>query len=218
MSSWEQRRDYLTQVALRSLRGHKTFDLCRSHLVQVSQISKGTIYNHFTTEADLIVAVASAQYDEWLFVAKQDAQRYPDPFSRFLYHHCYRLHQVLSQQRFVIERIMPNQTLLFEATTSCRQRFEKICDEYTQWNRNTISEVGDIPGFNRTELVMDYLRGAMINSDDSNRQANDIQLYCQFSYALTQLMGHSDKRIPTEFVFAKWLSNLPSSSSAFSAA
>ncbi|MGI2098391.1 TetR/AcrR family transcriptional regulator [Shewanella putrefaciens] len=218
MSSWEQRRDYLTKVALRSLRGRKTFDLCRSHLVQVSQISKGTIYNHFTTESDLIVSVASAQYHEWISIAKQDVHRYPDPYKRFLYHHCYRLHQVLSKQQFVIERVMPNQTLLLEATDSCRQQFEKIFDEYNRWNRNTISEVGDIPGFNRTELVMDYLRGAMINSDDSNRKANDIQLYCQFSYALSQLMGHSDKRIPTECVFANWLSNLPSHSSALSTA
>lgn len=209
MSSWEQRSDYLIQVAQRSLRGHKTFDLCRSHLVEASQISKGTIYNHFTTEADLVVAIACAQYDEWLVAAKQDVLRYPDPFIRFLYHHCYRLHQVLSQQRFVIERVMPNQALLLQTTSNYRQRFEKLSVEYNRWNRLTISEIGDVSGFNRAELVMDYLRGAMINSDDSNRKADDIQLYCQFSYALSQLMGHSDKRIPTKSAFVHWLSHLP---------
>ncbi|ABN59793.1 TetR/AcrR family transcriptional regulator [Shewanella baltica] len=212
MSSWEQRSHYLIEVAQRSLIGHKTFDLCRSHLVAASQISKGTIYNHFTTEADLVVAVACAEYEEWLAAAKRDMQRYPDPLTRFLYHHCYRLHQMLSQQRYVIERVMPNQALLLQATDSYRQRFEKISTEYNHWNRLTISEIGDIPGFNRAELVKDYLRGAMINSDDANRQADDVQLYCQFSYALSQLMGHSDKRIPTKPAFVHWLSHLPSTS------
>ncbi len=41
MSSWEQRGNYLIEVSQRCLKGHKTFDLCRSHLVQASQISKG---------------------------------------------------------------------------------------------------------------------------------------------------------------------------------
>ncbi|SQH74807.1 conserved protein of unknown function [Shewanella benthica] len=75
-----------------------------------------------------------------------------------------------------------------------------------QWNKALISQVGDVAGFDRAELVVNYLRGAMINSDDANKHSGDVQMYYQFSYALTHLMGHSEKRIPTKLEFSAWLS------------
>ncbi|WP_133152918.1 TetR/AcrR family transcriptional regulator, partial [Vibrio breoganii] len=76
MGSWQQRGEYLVEVSQRCLKGHKTFDLCRSHLVKASQISKGTIYNHFPTEADLMVAVAINDLNRWSAQAELDKQDY----------------------------------------------------------------------------------------------------------------------------------------------
>ncbi|GGZ34859.1 TetR family transcriptional regulator [Shewanella chilikensis] len=210
MGKWERRGNFLVEVAQRCLRGQKTFGLCRSHLVEASQISKGTVYNHFTTEADLMVAVACSEYEYWLQQAKQDEIQYKDPLERFIFHHCQRLYEVLSTNKFVIERIMPNQALLLLATEFYRHGCERRFDEYMQWNAKTISAVGEVPGFDRVELVMSYLRGAMINTDDACKAHDDPQLYYQFSYALIHLMGHSDKRSPSKQQFAAWLSRQPS--------
>ncbi|MXR70039.1 TetR/AcrR family transcriptional regulator [Shewanella sp. JBTF-M18] len=205
MSSWEQRTDYLVEVAQRCLRGHQSFDLCRSHLVAASQISKGTIYNHFTTEADLVVAVACAQYQGWLNAAECEQQGDTDPFECYLFHHCQRLYDVLAQKRFVIERMMPNQELLQQASKVYRDRFNDLFTQYCQWNQGMISAVGDRPGFDRYELLKNYIRGTMINSDDGLKRCDDVQTYYQFSYAMAQLMGHSDRRIPTKQTFSVWL-------------
>ncbi|ACA84580.1 TetR family transcriptional regulator [Shewanella woodyi] len=206
MSSWKQREQYLVQVAQRCLQGHKTFDLYRSHLVNASQISKGTIYNHFTTEADLILAVSCCEYEYWLGLAKQDLKEHQDPLTCFLYHHCNRLYYTLSEKRFVVDRVMPNQDLLNQANELLRLRFETLYEEYVSLNKRMILDIGEVAGFDRVELVMNYLRGAMINSDDADKHFGDVQLYYQFSYALSQLMGHSDRRIPTKLAFAAWLS------------
>ncbi|MCT7941741.1 TetR/AcrR family transcriptional regulator [Shewanella holmiensis] len=205
MSSWEQRGDYLVKVSLRCLKGHKTFNLCRSHLVQASQISKGTIYNHFTSEADLIVAVGSAQFEQWLAQAKADDKNYPDPYQRFIFHHCQRLYVILSEQDFVMERVLPNETLLNNCSDIYRQRYLELKAQAYQWNADTMQQIGHVAGFDRLDLVINYLRGALINIDDSRKRFDDPKLYYQFSYALTQLMGHSSKRIPTESVFTHWI-------------
>lgn len=218
MSSWEQRTDYLVEVAQRCLRGHQSFDLCRSHLVAASQISKGTIYNHFTTEADLVVAVACAQYQDWLVAAERDQQQYTDPFECYLFHHCQRLHDVLAQKRFVIERMMPNQELLQQASDVYRDRFNDLLEQYQAWNQGVILSVGERAGFDRYELLKNYIRGTMINSDDGIRRCDDLQTYYQFSYAMAQLMGHSDKRIPSKQTFADWLSQQHQPQAAMSAA
>lgn len=68
-----------------------------------------------------------------------------------------------------------------------------------------ISAVGDRPGFDRYELLKNYIRGTMINSDDGLKCCDDVQTYYQFSYAMAQLMGHSDRRIPTKQTFSVWL-------------
>ncbi|MFV7784097.1 TetR/AcrR family transcriptional regulator [Shewanella marisflavi] len=205
MSSWEQRTDYLVEVAQRCLRGHQSFELCRSHLVGASQISKGTIYNHFTTEADLVVAVACAQYQGWLKVAEREQAYYTDPLECYLFHHCQRLYDVLAQKRFVIERMMPNQELLLQASEVYRDGFNEVFEQYCQWNKSMISAIGDCPGFDRYELLKNYIRGTMINSDDGVKRCDDVQTYYQFSYAMAQLMGHSDRRIPNKQTFSLWL-------------
>ncbi|MFV7770031.1 TetR/AcrR family transcriptional regulator [Shewanella marisflavi] len=205
MSSWEQRTDYLVKVAQRCLRGHQSFELCRSHLVGASQISKGTIYNHFTTEADLVVAVACAQYQGWLKVAEREQAYYTDPFECYLFHHCQRLYDVLAQKRFVIERMMPNQELLLQASEVYRDGFNEVFEQYCQWNKSMISAIGDCPGFDRYELLKNYIRGTMIDSDDGIKRCDDVQTYYQFSYAMAQLMGHSDRRIPSKQTFSLWL-------------
>lgn len=208
MSNWQQRESYLTDIAERCLRGHKSFDLCRSHLVKASQISKGTIYNHFPSEADLVMSVATAHYHRRVARTEVDQIELVDPLMRFLIHHCWCLRDDLLYQRFVIARVIPNVELYEQATADNSASFEFVYKTYINWNKELIKEIGIIEGFDRGELVENYLRGAQINCDDAGKSYNDANLYYQFSYALTHLMGHSDKRIPDKYFFEKWLSNL----------
>ncbi|MGK0249604.1 MAG: AcrR family transcriptional regulator [Oleispira sp.] len=214
MSNWQQRESYLTDVAERCLRGHKSFDLRRSHLVEASQISKGTIYNHFPSEADLVVAVAVAHYRKRLERAIIDQSQYKDSLTCFLMHHCWAIRDDLLHDRFIISRVMPNPELLEQATDDNRSAFEQVYGDYIQWNRQRIKAVGIVEGFNRTELVANYLRGAQINCDDAGKHYNDANLYHQFSFALSQLMGHSDKRIPKLSDYINWLAELEATASA----
>ena len=214
MSNWQQRESYLTDIAERCLRGHKSFDLRRSHLVEASQISKGTIYNHFPCEADLVVAVATAHYRKRLERAAVDDSQYSDNLKRFLMHHCWGLRDDLLYDRFIISRVMPNVELLQQTTDDNRAAFEQVYGEYIKWNNELIQSVGVVEGFNRAELVANYLRGALINCDDANKQYDDASLYYQFSYALAQLMGHSDKRIPKQTDYAIWLAGLEPAANA----
>lgn len=207
MTSWERRGNYLIEVSQRCLKGHKTFDLCRSHLVQASQISKGTIYNHFSSEADLIIAVACADYRSWVMQAEQDTAQYSDPYLRFIFHHCQRLYRILSEEKFVIARVVPNEAVLSQASEYYRERFERVLEQYKLWNAQTLMEIGEVSGFNRSELLCDYLRGAMINSDDAQKHYNDAEMYYQHGFAMTQLMGHSQKRPPSIKVFVQWLAD-----------
>ncbi|KPZ69265.1 MULTISPECIES: TetR/AcrR family transcriptional regulator [Shewanella] len=214
MSSWQQRGDYLVEVSQRYLKGHKTFDLCRSHLVKASQISKGTVYNHFPNEADLIVAMAIDDLNHCLAQAKLDEQAYADPLNMFLFHQCRRLHDALVNQRFVIERVMPNEDILSHASEVYQQAYQQRYDEYFAWFHHVIDKIGKIVGFNRAELVTHYLRGAIINTDDAGKDGLDPNLYYQYCYAITQLLGHSDKRLPKLTVFKDWLNKMPQQQSA----
>ncbi|MFT5789908.1 TetR family transcriptional regulator [Shewanella sp. Choline-02u-19] len=214
MSNWQQRESYLTDVAERCLRGHKSFDLRRSHLVEASQISKGTIYNHFPSEADLMVTVATAHFKKRLERAAIDESQYQDCLTRFLMHHCWGIRDDLLYNRFIISRVMPNSELLEQATDDNRCAFGQAYGDYIEWNRQLIKAVGIVEGFNRAELVANYLRGAHINCDDAGKHYNDANLYHQFSYALAQLMGHSDKRIPKLSDYINWLASLEATASA----
>ncbi|MFT5789324.1 MAG: AcrR family transcriptional regulator [Shewanella sp.] len=214
MSNWQQRESYLTDVAERCLRGHKSFDLRRSHLIEASQISKGTIYNHFPSEADLVVTVATAHFRKRLERAVIDQSQYQDCLTRFLMHHCWAIRDDLLYDRFIISRVMPNSELLEQATKDNRCAFEQVYDDYVEWNHKLIEAVGIVEGFNRAELVANYLRGAQINCNDAGKHYNDASLYHQFSYALAQLMGHSDKRIPKLSHYTNWLAELETTASA----
>lgn len=48
----------------------------------------------------------------------------------------------------------------------------------------------------------------------NNPLSDDASLYYQFSYALTQLMGYSDKRIPKQTDYAIWLTGLEPAANA----
>ena len=214
MSNWQQRESYLTEVAERCLRGHKNFDLRRSHLVEASQISKGTIYNHFPSEADLVVAVATAHIKHRLERAAIDSELYPDYLKCFLMHHCWSIRDDLLHDRFIVARVMPNSELLAQATDDNRSAFEQVYSEYIEWNYQTIESMGVVEGFNRAELVANYLRGAQINCNDADKQYNDHHLYHQFSYALAQLLGQSNKRLPTLNYYIDWLAELEGTANA----
>ncbi|MGS0679885.1 hypothetical protein ACVBIL_01870 [Shewanella sp. 125m-7] len=109
---------------------------------------------------------------------------------------------------------MSNNNLLEQVTDDNRAAFKQVYGEYIQWNNELIKAVGVVEGFNRAELVANYLRGAQINCDDTGKQYDDAGLYYQFSYALAQLMGHSDKRIPKQTDYASWLVKLEPAANA----
>ncbi|TKB58312.1 TetR/AcrR family transcriptional regulator [Ferrimonas aestuarii] len=204
MSNWKQRENFLVNVARRHLRGHKTFDLCRSHLVKASQISKGTVYNHFASEADLMVAVATAEYQDFLAQAHDDSRGFEDPLWAFLYHHCRRLSDIINNQRFVIARIMPNPDILAQASPENQLAYQQAYRAYEAWNRNQVEAMGEVTGFDRLELVTNFIRGTMINIDDAETCCDDATVYHQYCYAMTQLLGHSHRRIPEARELKAW--------------
>ena len=205
MSSWQQRCNYLVSLAQNSLRGHKIFDLCRSHLVEISQISRGTVYNHFPNESDLIVAVAAAEFNDF-WLQTQSITLYPDnPLYQYLYHYCWRLHEVTCRKRFVISRVMPNTELLSQASVDYQAAFTQAYAQYQHWNQQQIQQMGEVKGFDRCALVRDFIRGTMINVSEEAVDAHDVQLYYQYCYALTQLLGQSDKRVPNRDCISHWL-------------
>ncbi len=198
MSSWEQRERYLIDVAQRYLQGHKVFDLCRSHLVAASQISRGTVYNHFPSEADLVVAVAADTYGRWLKACEVDRAEIADPLLCFLIHHCRKLKANLEFQWFTIVRVMPNEALLAQASEPFVQMFNQQFRDYVAWNREMIRAIGELDGYDRTQLVTDFIRGNLINSDDAGLAHNNVAVYRQFCYALIQLLGQSDRKVPED--------------------
>ncbi|MCL1076380.1 TetR/AcrR family transcriptional regulator [Shewanella dokdonensis] len=205
MSSWQQRCNYLVSLAQNKLRGHKVFDLCRSHLVEISQISRGTIYNHFPHESDLIVAVAAAEFNDFWHQAQSITQYPHNPLYWYLYHYCWRLHEVTCRKRFVISRVMPNTELQQQASADHQAAFTKAYERYLYWNRQQIQQMGEVQGFDRCTLVRDFIRGTMINVSEEAVDAHDVQLYYQYCYALIQLLGQSDKRVPTREQISQWL-------------
>lgn len=208
MSTWKQREAYLIKVSQRYLQGHKTFDLCRSHLVKESHISKGTIYNHFASDADLIVAIGLDDIKHRLEHVTLCSQHISDPLCLFLYHHCWRIYDVLVNRRFVIERIFPNEVILTQASSEYQKLYLTKHQQYTNWFHSIISAMGKIEGFDRADLVINYLRGALVNIDDARKDGLDPQLYLQFCYAIIQLLGHSDKRLPSIDVIKSWLNGM----------
>ncbi|WP_052074581.1 TetR/AcrR family transcriptional regulator [Shewanella mangrovi] len=205
MASWDEREKYLIKIAKKCLVGHKSFDLCRSHLVSASQISKGTIYNHFVSEFDLMVAIAEDFYNDFLEQALLDDDKYLSPMDRFIFHHCKRLYDSLRYKRFTIERVMPNSDICEQASLRLQMKFEETYATYQKWNEETIQLIGEVPGFDRKELVKNFIRGTMIDSGDSEKDFNDVSIYQKFSFAIINLSGHSDHRTPTKTIFEDWL-------------
>ncbi len=205
MSSWDEREKYLIRIAKQCLMGHKSFDLCRSHLVSASQISKGTIYNHFVSDFDLILAIAEDFYSDFLEQALLDNDKYTSPMDRLLFHHCKRLYDVLRYKRFVIERVIPNTDICEQASLRLQMKFEETYAAYQKWNEGTIQLIGEVPGFDRKELVKNFIRGTMIASGDGEKDFNDVSIYQKFSFAIINLSGHSDHRTPTKKIFEDWL-------------
>lgn len=206
MSTKQQRHDFLVACAQRELQGKKSFELARSHLVEASGISKGTIYNHFTSEADLIVSVAIAGLRDFLTQAKQLEQLLDDPFDVYLAHQCQRLQQVLVQQRFVICKVMPNPDLLAQANEFLQAAYKHAEEGYRNWNREMIAKMGEVSGYNRYELAKHFIRGTLIDLDDNPPKGDLGPVYHQFCYAILQLLGHSAKRPPNQQQIANWLS------------
>jgi AcrR family transcriptional regulator len=205
MASWEEREKYLIKIAKQCLVGHKSFDLCRSHLVSASQISKGTIYNHFVSEFDLIVAISEDFYNDFLEQALLDNDRYQSAMDRFIFHHCKRLYDSLRYKRFIIERVMPNSDICEQASLRLRMKFDATYTAYQKWNEDTIQLIGEVQGFDRKELVKNFIRGTLIDSGDDKKDFSDVSIYQKFSFALINLSGHSDRRSPTKTTFEEWL-------------
>ncbi len=197
MGSWQQRSEYLVGVAQQCLQGRNRFDLCRSHLVKASQISRGTVYNHFPTEADLKLAVLSAELAHDLALAEKIQAQYPDPLHGFLIHHCYRLHQMICQLRFSFIRDLPDQAVLEQASADHREAYLDTKRRYEQWNKECVDAMGRVPGYDRAALVRNYIYGALMAAPEQHQQCGNAELYQQFCFAMAQLLGQSGKRLPS---------------------
>ncbi|QIZ78928.1 TetR/AcrR family transcriptional regulator [Ferrimonas lipolytica] len=204
MSTWQQRGDYLVSIAQHCLQGHSHFDLCRSHLVKASQISRGTIYNHFPCEADLKLAVITAELSHQLAQTKLVEAHFTDSLHQFLYHHCNRLHEVVCKRRFSYVRDLPDEAMLEQASEQYRNTYLRVEQQYSRWNSQCVDAIGIVPGFDRKALVKSYIRGCMIEALDNVHQCGNIMLYQQFSFAVAQLLGHSDKRLPAGQAMLDW--------------
>lgn len=211
MSSWQERESYLIDIAGRCVSGHKWFDLCRSHLVQASQISKGTIYNHFPAETDLLFALAINDYQLKINNLELLYEKHSDPLECYLLHHCWCLMDILKSKKFVVARMLPNDALLALSSDIFRQKFTDIFNQYNQLNYALIDKIGDVNGYNRRELVTAYVRGAIVHSDDENKQFDDIQMYQQLCYAIMQLLGQSHRRVINTQLIEELLANITNS-------
>ncbi|WP_028116301.1 TetR/AcrR family transcriptional regulator [Ferrimonas senticii] len=205
MSGNQQRHDFLVACAQRALQGKKSFDLARAHLVELSGISKGTIYNHFASEADLIVSVAIADLKQFLAQAQELEQHLDNPFDIYLAHQCQRLQMVLEQDRFVICKVMPNPDLVAQASEFLQASHRQVALAYREWNQQLIARMGEVSGYNRYELAQQFIRGTLIDLDDHRPQGDLGPVYHQFCYALLQLLGHSAKRPPNQEQISNWL-------------
>lgn len=196
----------MVNCARRQLVGKKSFDLMRAHLVKPSGISKGTIYNHFTSEADLVVSVAIAELEQLVENGKQLDQLLSDPFDLYLAHQCQRLQSVIGLNQFAITKVMPNPQLLAETTEALQQRHSEAAKAYQQWNQAVIARMGEVTGYDRYELAKHFIRGTLADLDDNPPIGDHQPVYHQFCYALLQLLGHSAKRPPSQQQIANWLS------------
>ncbi|MBY5923037.1 TetR/AcrR family transcriptional regulator [Ferrimonas balearica] len=197
MGDWNKRDRYLAQVAERLLEGEKSFTLRRSHLVGPSGISRGTIYNHYPQEADLILALCRHRWTRSLEQAELLANEASSPLDAFLLHQCWLLWDQRHHQRFVLQRLMPNPDVLAAGSSQHRDAYTQAHrahnDAYRQW----VSALSEDRAFDRVALVGSYIRGSLIQCDDDERCAEDPALYDQYAYGLCQLMGRSDRRGPS---------------------
>ncbi|MBV7317522.1 hypothetical protein [Shewanella sp. NIFS-20-20] len=112
---------------------------------------------------------------------------------------------MLEHQHFAIDRVMPNDTVMTQATASFVAKFAFEYEAYRTWNQKIINEMGAVEGYDRSQLVADFIRGTMINSDDASKCFDDLAIYRQFCYALLQLLGHSDSKVPEEHLLQQIL-------------
>ncbi|MBY6187636.1 TetR/AcrR family transcriptional regulator [Marinobacter hydrocarbonoclasticus] len=197
MGDWNKRDRYLAQVAERLLQGEKTFTLRRSHLVKPSGISRGTIYNHYPQEADLILALSRHRWARSLEQAESLAAEAQNPLDAFLLHQCWLLWDQRFHQRFVLSRLMPNPDLLAAGSERHREAYETAQKAHNEAYRQWVTDLSEDRAFDRVALVGSYIRGSLIQCDDDDRCAEDPALYDQYAYGLCQLLGRSDMRGPS---------------------
>ncbi|MBW3140541.1 TetR/AcrR family transcriptional regulator [Ferrimonas balearica] len=197
MGDWNKRDRYLAQVAERLLEGEKTFTLRRSHLVAPSGISRGTIYNHFPQEADLVLALCRHRWSRSLERAEQLAAEAQSPLDAFLLHQCWLLWDQRFHQRFVLHRLMPNPDILEAGSEPHRAAYKEAQRHYNDAYRHWVTDLSADRAFDRVALVGSYIRGSLIQCDDDERCAEDPALYDQYAYGLCQLLGRSDRRGPS---------------------
>ncbi|MBY5992316.1 TetR/AcrR family transcriptional regulator [Ferrimonas balearica] len=197
MGDWKKRDRYLTGIAERLLQGQKTFTLRRVHLVEASGISRGTIYNHFPTEEDLILALCRHRFEQVMSQAEAFAERTEDPLEAFVLHQCWILWDLLNHQRFVLQRLMPNPEILAQASSEQVTLYRTLAERHRDLFEGQVRTLSADRAFDRAPMVCGYVRGSLIQCDDDDCNAQDPALYEQYAYGLIQLLGRSDRRAPS---------------------
>ncbi|GLP95463.1 TetR/AcrR family transcriptional regulator [Paraferrimonas sedimenticola] len=196
MATRQQREIYLAKTARGLLRGQSSFNIHRCDLVEASGISRGTIYNHFPSEEALMVAVANEELRECLANLEVLNRVDVPPLFRFIMHHYWYLYDMQQQKKFAAAKLMVNEEILASACPSTTKDYRKLRHEYDQWNLAQLAGFDLNHGYNRVELLTNYLLGCRINCVDYPRPLDNAKAFEQFGYAIAQLLACANRPLP----------------------
>ncbi|GLS82983.1 hypothetical protein [Paraferrimonas haliotis] len=188
MSSWENRREFLTKLARRSIVGEREFILRRNHLMKVCQLSRGSIYNQFPNEADLQLSLAADDYQYRLSTAKQQFEAIDNPLHAYAIHHFSYLRGLQLDNLHPLARLNASDSTLAGASEAYRNLYLEAEAQYNAWNAQMIAQIAPPQGYNREMIVSHFITGTKINWANDNHPLQE-QQFDHFCYALYQLLG-----------------------------
>jgi AcrR family transcriptional regulator len=106
-----------------------------NQIIEEAAIAKGSLYNHFTSKTELLMAYLEAAEKEWFTELQRFVQVYDSPREKLLALFDYRMH---SQQRSgfkgcrfikICAEVSQEETQVFEFVTTQKERFKKYIRE-----------------------------------------------------------------------------------------
>ncbi|SHH96220.1 TetR/AcrR family transcriptional regulator [Ferrimonas marina] len=192
MTDWNKRDRFLTDVAERLLEAQPDLSLCRVHLVAPSGISRGTVYNHFPQESDLMLALCCRRYERALQQRARFAQQQSDPLVAFQLLHCWLLWNCQRPGQQQILRQDPGNDA--QGSEPHLSHYRRLREQMMAQLEAAIAALSQDRAFDRVPLIASYVRGSLLQCSESPRASEDASLYSQYCYGLLQLLGRSDCR------------------------